>query len=47
MKKKSACEDLACELKTVCVLWYSDIRNLCAIKKRIETSEVQLVNCED
>jgi hypothetical protein len=40
--KKSACEDLACDLKTLCVLQCSDIRSLCAADKQIGTSTVQL-----
>jgi hypothetical protein len=39
--KKSAGEDLACDLKTLSVLHCSDIRSLCAVETRIGTSAVQ------
>jgi hypothetical protein len=41
-RKKSAGEDLRCDLKTLSVLQYSDIRSLCAVGKRTGTSAVRL-----
>jgi hypothetical protein len=40
--KKSAGEYLACDLKTLSVLQYSDIRTVCADGKQIGTSAVLL-----
>jgi glutamate synthase domain-containing protein 2 len=40
-KKKSAYEDLTCDVKTLSELQCSDIRSACAVERRIGTSAMQ------